>query len=241
MSFWNDMDLPECLVANTCPFKDGEGCRYTCYKYHAMFKLVAYSNLPSKLVKPEGLSPDSRNMEDFMWLQAFNENIVTHVEEGHGYFLHSPDKGNGKTTWTAKTLLAYFDQIAESFDMDRSRGLFVNVPDLIEKIKDGFDDDQIGKEAQLLKERIQRADIVVWDDIGAEMPTPYVKQLLYRFINHRYANNLSQLFTSNKNLDEITVAFDNDSRVSDRIYGQCKPIRIYGESKRGDQAWWNTK
>lgn len=240
MSFWDDMKINKCISADVCMFKDSTGCQYTCYQYHSMQKLLEYSNLPKKYCNFKQLTPSSQDVKEFEWLKYFINDIRYHVENCHGLYLWSPEKGNGKTTMATRILLEYFNAIAMDFDMTRSRGLYINLTTFIEEMKDGFGDADKNAETLLLKDRIRRADIVVWDDIGVETPTPFVKQFLYASINYRYSNNLTQIFTSNCSLDDLVLRLGDD-RIVDRLYEHCRPIRFHGGSRREKGAWWNIK
>jgi DNA replication protein DnaC len=240
MSFWDSMGLATCPSNGSCEYLDTEGCQYTCYQYHAMLKLLEYSNLPTRYKVDTKLKPHPKDREEFKWLADYKNDIKYHIENGHGLYLWSPEKGNGKTTWASKLMLAYFNEIALEFDMTRSRGLYINVPTFIEDVKESWDDKNLNQEMTILKDRIRRADVVIWDDIGTEVPKEWILQLLYSFINYRYSNKLTQIFTSNCDLVDLAEQF-KDNRITDRIYEMCKPIRFYGGSRREQDAWWNTK
>jgi len=68
------------------------------------------------------------------------------------------------------------------------------------------------------------------DDIGAEKMTAFVQQITYYVINHREQEMLHTVITSNYSLQEI----DNqiDERVSSRIAGMCKIIKMTGKDRR---------
>jgi DNA replication protein DnaC len=239
MSFWDDMGLEPCHAMNHCKYKDTEGCQYTCYNYHALQKLVEYSNLPAKYLKDIKLEAKSdEEKEIFRDLADFEKHVVEHVTQGHGLYLYSREKGNAKTTWATRIMRAYFRHIAYDFKMDRSRGVYVNVPEFFKMLKDSFNSEVDGLD--LLKERIERADVVIWDDIGAEKPSDWVRDVLYSYINLRYSKNLAQLFTSNMSLKDLAIQLKDD-RMTDRITEQCKPIQFVGVSRREKKSWWNTK
>ena len=68
------------------------------------------------------------------------------------------------------------------------------------------------------------------DDIGAEKMTAFVQQITYYIINYREQEMLHTLITSNFSLQDI----DNqiDTRVSSRIGGMCKIIKLTGKDRR---------
>ena len=68
------------------------------------------------------------------------------------------------------------------------------------------------------------------DDIGAEKMTAFVQQITYYIINYREQEMLHTLITSNFSLQQIDEQID--TRVSSRIGGMCKIIKLTGEDRR---------
>lgn len=243
MDFWEDMKIPQCFAYNKCPAYNTEHCIYTCYSYHNLQKLIKNSDLPMEFQFDKDLkvSTDDVNYETFVWLkQNYQSCIKTRIQSGHGLYLWGREKGTGKTTWATKLMLAYFREIGFDHDVERSRGLYINVTEFLELTKDGFNDSNTNDSVLVLKDRLRRADVVIWDDIGTERPTEYAKSILYTYINNRYANRKTNIFTSNYSLDELSDRL-KDARVTDRINGTCRQIEFLGTSKRGENAWWNIK
>jgi len=73
-------------------------------------------------------------------------------------------------------------------------------------------------------------DVLAIDDLGSEKITDFVKQITYYIINYREQECLHTLITSNFSLQEI----DNqiDTRISSRIGGMCKIVKIEGKDRR---------
>jgi len=68
------------------------------------------------------------------------------------------------------------------------------------------------------------------DDIGSEKMTVFVQQITYYIINYREQEMLHTLITSNFSLQQIDEQID--SRVSSRIGGMCKIIKLTGKDRR---------
>ena len=68
------------------------------------------------------------------------------------------------------------------------------------------------------------------DDIGSEKMTAFVQQVTYYIINYREQEMLHTLITSNFSLQQIDEQID--SRVSSRIGGMCKIIKLTGKDRR---------
>ena len=68
------------------------------------------------------------------------------------------------------------------------------------------------------------------DDIGAEKMTAFVQQITYYIINYREQEMLHTLITSNFSLQQIDDQID--TRVSSRIGGMCKIVKLAGRDRR---------
>ena len=68
------------------------------------------------------------------------------------------------------------------------------------------------------------------DDIGAEKITAFVQQITYYIINYREQEMLHTLITSNFSLQQIDDQID--TRVSSRIGGMCKIVKLTGKDRR---------
>jgi DNA replication protein DnaC len=210
-------------------------CHEYCIGYVQLQNIYSMSNMPKRYQYAMPLIPPTEDRDAFLFLRDFQLDVVRHVEEGHGLFIHSSTKGNGKTSWSCKIMNEYFRHVAMTNNL-RCRGLFVNVPDFLDQLRDNMDDKEPNEELEDLKNHIKTADIVIWDDIGTENPSKWVRQTLYKFINYRESNGKTQIFTSNIPLADLSAEDYLGERVVDRIKGQCEIVRLSGQSKR--EATW---
>jgi primosomal protein DnaI len=119
-------------------------------------------------------------------------------------------------------------------------GAIVYMPDFVEDLKSMFEQPQKLKETvELLKE----TDLLVFDDIGAENLSPWLRDhVLGTILNYRM-NRKPTFFTSNYELDALEKHFsftakDGDEeykgqRLMDRIRPFVLPLVIQGENQRG--------
>ncbi len=80
--------------------------------------------------------------------------------------------------------------------------------------------------------------VLIVDDLGANKATEWVRQITYYIINEREQRMLPIVLTSNFSLEEIAEQID--SRISSRIAGVCKSIKLSGKDKRldnNDKKW----
>lgn len=101
--------------------------------------------------------------------------------------------GTGKTHLAAAVLGA----LIRRFSL---RGRFVDFSSLIHQIQSTFDPSSPESKRDVL-DPVMEAELLVLDELGAQNPTPFVKDTLYLILNHRYTHRLPTLFTSNYRLE----------------------------------------
>ena len=107
-------------------------------------------------------------------------------------------------------------------------GMFVVVPNLIAKMLASFDAKD-GK-AGALVETAKSVPLLVLDDLGAENPKPWVVELVYVLINHRYEYMLPTVITTNYDGTKIGAVFGK--RVQSRLAEMTIPVNIRAEDYR---------
>ena len=119
-------------------------------------------------------------------------------------------------------------------------GVIVYVPEFVEDLKSMFNEPQRIKETV---EMMKQTDLLVFDDIGAENLSPWVRDhVLGTILNYRM-NRKPTFYTSNQNLDVLERHFsftskDGDElhkgqRLMDRIRPFVELVVVAGENKRG--------
>ncbi|MEG0563253.1 ATP-binding protein [Anaerorhabdus sp.] len=117
---------------------------------------------------------------------------------------------------------------------------FIQVPDWISRMKNCFDaDDTFTKEIS----KVKRADFVVFDDIGAESVTPWVRdELLFPILNKRMEEKKMTWFTSNEDFVSLENHFRNTKqndqeemkavRILERVKALSNEFQIPGKNRR---------
>jgi len=82
----------------------------------------------------------------------------------------------------------------------RVNGRFVDFTELIYRIQSTFDPSSRESKHQVLGP-VADAEVLVLDELGAQKPTEWVREILYLVINTRYTRRLPTIFTTNFALD----------------------------------------
>lgn len=91
-------------------------------------------------------------------------------------------------------------------------------------------------EAQYIAQ-LNRAKLLIIDDLGTERNTDYALEKVYNVIDSRYLTGKPLILTTNLTLPEMQDAQDTRfKRIYDRIFEMCYPFRVYGDSWRMGQA-----
>lgn len=84
-------------------------------------------------------------------------------------------------------------------------------------------------------EGLNRYALLVIDDLGVERNSDYALEQVFSVINSRYKSGKPLIVTTNLSVEEIRNPKDiKYSRIYDRILEMCIPIRLKGESRRGE-------
>lgn len=93
-----------------------------------------------------------------------------------------------------------------------------------------------GQEEHIIA-RLNRAKLVIFDDLGAERGTPFGIEKVYSIVDSRYRRQLPMIVTTNLTMDEMKADRDvNFSRIYDRLFETCYPMQFTGPSWRRVEA-----
>lgn len=86
--------------------------------------------------------------------------------------------------------------------------------------------------------KMNRAKLVIFDDLGAERSTDYALEKVYNIIDSRYRKNLPMILTTNLTIEEMQQETDmRYKRIYDRIFEVCYPMQFTGPSWRQKEAF----
>lgn len=94
--------------------------------------------------------------------------------------------------------------LVELVERYRVHGRFAEFTSLIHQIQATFDPGSPESKREIL-DPLMGAELLVLDELGAQQMTPWVRDILYLIINHRYTRQLPTIFTTNYLLDETSI------------------------------------
>jgi len=140
--------------------------------------------------------------------------------EAQGLYIHG-EAGVGKTH------IAY--AIYKKIWRQGHKCQFYNVAQLLMDMRSDYDKD-CSRDYCISKKIIEAENTVIFDDIGAEKMSDWVREMFYLIINNRYNNMSVTIFTSNLSLSELAEHYGD--RIVSRIAGMCEVVKIEGEDRR---------
>lgn len=85
--------------------------------------------------------------------------------------------------------------------------------------------------------RLNRARLLVIDDLGAERSTDYALEKVYDIIDSRYRSGKPMILTTNLEMSQMKECEDiRYTRIYDRIFEMCYPVKVSGLSWRKREA-----
>lgn len=183
--------------------------------------MIPFNYLDAKLDKFQwGIYGEDVTMQRKI-ADSFIASFDKYQKEGKGLYIFSRTKGSGKT------LLAccLANEVMERRDICVK---FISVPELLEMTKKSYKD--FTEKEDL--ERVRTAELLILDDIGAEIKKEWVDTELFRLIDYRYSSKRVTVFTSNISIDNLKL----NERIVDRIFSMCIRLNLPEKSIRTMRA-----
>lgn len=200
-----------------------------CIRHYKMDCLTHMACMEGSLKYPISLKLDSdgTDKEAYGKLKSIQGDINNFVKDGKNLLIYSKNTGNGKTEWTKKLLLSWFDSIWHTTDLD-CRGLFISMPRFIQAMKDNIT--APNDYFKYINDNIYKADIVIWDEINYKDLTDFEHSYLLGVISQRMLTGKSNIYTTNYDLDTILKKLG--TRLGSRIVGGSIKVELKGKDKR---------
>ena len=216
----------ECIFYGVCQNQDN--CNKDCIRYVEMTYLLDNSGLPANLKGRLALKPEKVDYDAFCTLADIKDNIVEFVQQGKNLYLYSEHTGNGKSSWLAKLLQAYFNQVWAGNGFQR-RGYFLYLPTFLIELKENIrvPNDELLEQKDFLK----HVDLLCIDDIAASTLSEYEHNYLLYIIDYRISNKKSTLYSSN--LGEANLLQYLGTRLKSRVFNNSQIVHLQGQDRRG--------
>ena len=112
----------------------------------------------------------------------------------------------------------------------RCRGLFIFVPAFLNDVKKNINNPSF--EFNDFVKRINVADLVIWDDIGANKLSNFDYTQLLSYIDQRKLNFKSNIYTGNLNREQLLDYVG--TRLTSRIWNDSIKVELVGIDRRDD-------
>jgi DNA replication protein DnaC len=115
-------------------------------------------------------------------------------------------------------------------------GVFCEFGSLLKEIQDSYNPISKSSELKVLAP-IYQTDVLVLDELGATIPTDWVRDTMYQIINKRYNDQKLTIFTTNysdaRRSDKEQVLEDRiGTRLRSRLYEMCAKVVMDGGDYR---------
>ena len=200
-------------------------------KEAAIKKRLKLINLPSSLKNVSFLDVYRDDVARLAVLNRMIKFVNDYPENRKGLYLYG-DFGVGKSFMVA----------ALAHDLSEKRGVsstLLHYPSFVIDVKNAIGDGNV----KSLVDEIKQAEVLIFDDIGAEQSTPWVRdEVLQVILQYRMQEDLPTFFTSNFSFEDLEKHFakgknGNDEtwearRVMERIRYLAEETRLEGENRR---------
>lgn len=149
------------------------------------------------------------NKKAYMAATKFIEEIKRN-ERPKGLLL-TGGTGSGKTHLSVAIIRELFD--LGNLKEDNCR--FIVVPELMHDMRESY---RTGEECRNYS-RAKTSFLVIFDDLGSEKPSEWVREQMFLLINYRYNNCLPTIITTNYDIEELEEKLSK--RVVSRLFEMC--------------------
>lgn len=93
-----------------------------------------------------------------------------------------------------------------------------------------FEEEKFGRSETGSVQRYLTCDLLILDDLGSELTTPFLQSALYQIVNTRLISNKHTVISSNLSQKEIALRYS--AQVASRIAGEYRLLEFWGQDIR---------
>ena len=93
-----------------------------------------------------------------------------------------------------------------------------------------FEEEKFGRSETGAVQRYLTCDLLILDDLGSELTTPFLQSALYQIVNTRLISNKHTVISSNLSQREIALLYS--AQVASRIAGEYRLLEFWGQDIR---------
>jgi len=205
-------------------------CR--CRQSDTVSILLTGANIPPRFhdMDLRGFKPEKEGSSQAKAKKAAEKFIAEYPAVGGYGLLFQGGTGVGKT----RLLCCIGNQLIKEKNVDVA---YIDWNDLTREMRSG--EDAASRDFETISQLIQRlarVTLLLFDELGASRPSPWVEDNIYFLVNRRYNNNLVTLFASNyfdkKAGSEETLSERIGNRIRSRLYEMARSVEIMGADYR---------
>ena len=203
----------------------------------AQLDLLEQSNIPQVYWDEIKLSIPEKDVKAYERLNEIKLDIVNLSEPSldvKNLLICSDKIGNGKTSWSLKILQYFIFKSAQELyyqDKENSYGYFIPVVNFVSLSRE-YNESRRQRYYDMM-DMIERARVVVFDDIASMEYSRAELMALYEAIDGRLLRKQFCIFTTNfENKDDPILSERLGKRLVDRIYCTSEKIILNGDGVR---------
>lgn len=201
---------------------------FSIFRQQDIFKYMKLSKLTEqdwykRFENSKVLSPEEKEFKKSF--ERYCENFEIIKKKGLGIVMIG-NPGTGKTFYTN----CIMNVLNSKYLVYRT-----SLSALLEEIRESYKK-RNDENDEFLLERLSKAELVIFDDLGNEFLSDWGKEKMFMILNFLYENDKSMIINSNLDYAQLEefLKINGSDKLMDRIKSKCKKYLFNWESRRKD-------